>query len=98
MVLGQYWVVLVSTWWYWVKIGWYWSLLGGTGSILDGTGQYLVVLGHYWMVLGSTRVNYGQLGYLVWSGLVIAKFRSVKAISGRDGTDGMGCIPDRYSA
>ena len=47
VVLGHYWVVLVSTWWYWVNIRWYWSVLGGTGSLLGGTGQYLVVLGQY---------------------------------------------------
>ena len=40
VVLGHYWVVLVSTWWYWV-------ILGGTGSILGGAGQYLLVLGQY---------------------------------------------------
>ena len=54
MVLGQYWVVLVSTWWYWVIFGWYWSVLGGTGSILGGTGQYFVFLGQYWIVLVKT--------------------------------------------
>ena len=54
VVLGQYWVLLVTTRWYWFNIGWYWSVPGGTGLILDGTGQHLVVLGHYWVVLVST--------------------------------------------
>ena len=54
VVVGQYWLVLVSTCWYWVNSEWYWSVFGGTGSILVGTGQYLVVLGHYFVALVST--------------------------------------------
>ena len=40
MVLGHYWVELVSIWWYLVNMG--------------GTGQYLVVLGQYLEVLVSS--------------------------------------------
>ena len=39
MVLGQWKVVLVGTWWYWVIIGWYWFKHYGTGSVLGGTGS-----------------------------------------------------------
>ena len=100
MVLGQYLVVLVSTWWYWVNNGWYWSVFGGTGSILGGTGQFLVVLGHYWMVLVSTWWYWVIIGWYlgplgstmvnldIWSGLVITKFRSVSGRPDRMGWDG----------
>ena len=33
MVLGQYGVVLVGTWWYWVSRGRYWLVHGATGSV-----------------------------------------------------------------
>ena len=52
VVLGQYWVILVSTWWNWINIKWYWSVVSTwyTGlilGVLGGNGHYLVVLGHY---------------------------------------------------
>ena len=43
VVLGQYGVELVDTWWCWVSRRRYWLVLGGTGSVWDGTG--LLVLG-----------------------------------------------------
>ena len=54
VVLGQYGVVLVGTWWNWVSIGQYWLVLGGTGSVWGGTGWYLVELGQYWAVVAGT--------------------------------------------
>ena len=65
MVLGQYGVVLVRTWWYWVSIGQYgliydvyWVSMKqnclihhNTGSEEGSSRQYLVVLGQYGAVL-----------------------------------------------
>ena len=45
MVLGQWKVVLVGTWWYWVSMERYWLIHDGTGSVEGGTGWYLIVLG-----------------------------------------------------
>ena len=33
MVLGQYWAILVVTWWYWVSITCHCLVLSGTGLI-----------------------------------------------------------------
>ena len=33
MILGQYGVVLVDTWWYWVSKTWYCLVSSGTGSV-----------------------------------------------------------------
>ena len=51
MVLGQYKLVLIDTWWYWVNMERYWLLYDGTGSVEGSTGRYLVVLGQCIMVL-----------------------------------------------
>ena len=47
MVLGQYGIVLVGTWWYWVSRRQLCLVLVGTGSVWGGTGWNLVVLGQY---------------------------------------------------
>ena len=54
VVLGQYRLVLVDTWWYWVSMKRYWLIFDGTGSVEGGTGWYLVVLGQYRTVLVGT--------------------------------------------
>ena len=33
VVLGQYGMVLVGTWWYWVSVTWYCLVLSGTGLV-----------------------------------------------------------------
>ena len=33
VVLGQYGVVLVGTWWYWVSVTWYYWILSGIGLV-----------------------------------------------------------------
>ena len=45
MVLGQYRLVLIDTWWYWVGMERYWLIYDGTGSVEGSTGRYLMVLG-----------------------------------------------------
>ena len=47
MVLGQYGVVLVGTWWYCVSIERYCLINDGTGSVEGSTGCYLVVLSQF---------------------------------------------------
>ena len=54
MVLGQYRVVMVDTWWFWVSMEWYWLIYDGTGSVDGGNGWYLVVLGQHGVVLIGT--------------------------------------------
>ena len=54
MVLGQYGMILVGTWWYWVSIGWSWLIYDSTGSVEGSTVWYFVVLGQYGAVLVGT--------------------------------------------
>ena len=51
LVLGQYRVVLVGSWWYLVTIVWYWLIYYANGSAGGCNGWYLVVLGQYNLVL-----------------------------------------------
>ena len=54
VVLGQYRVALVDTWWYWVSIGRYWLIYDGTRSVWGNTCWYLVVLDQYRAVIVDT--------------------------------------------
>ena len=54
VVLGQYRLVLIDTWWYWVNMERYWLIYNGTGSAEGGTVQYLVVLGQKNAILVDT--------------------------------------------
>ena len=54
VVLGQYRLVLIDTWWYWVNMERYWLIYDGTGSAEGGTVRYLVVLGQKKAILVDT--------------------------------------------
>ena len=54
VVLGQYRLVLIDTWWYWVNMERYWLIYDGTGSVEGSTGRYLVVLGQKKAILVDT--------------------------------------------
>ena len=54
VVLGQYRLVLIDTWWYWVNMERYWLIYDGTGSAEGGTVWYLVVLGQKKAILVDT--------------------------------------------
>ena len=54
VVLGQYKLVLIDTWWYWVDMEQYWLIYDGTGSAEGGTVRYLVVLGQKKAILVDT--------------------------------------------
>ena len=54
MVLGQYRLVLIDTWWHRVSMERYWLIYDGTGSVDGGTRRYLMVLGQKKAVLVDT--------------------------------------------
>ena len=54
VVLGQYRLVLIDTWWNWVNMERYLLIYDGTGSAEGGTVRYLVVLGQKKAILVDT--------------------------------------------
>ena len=71
VVLGQYRLVLVGTWWNWDHVERYCLVLDGTGSLLGGIGQYWFSIGRYLVVLGQYNlVLLGIQWYWVSIGLL----------------------------
>ena len=54
MVLGQYRLLLIDTWWYRVSMERYWLIYDDTGSVEGGTGWYMMELGQKKAVLVDT--------------------------------------------
>ena len=54
MVLGQYRLALIDTWWYRVSVEQYWLIYDDTGSVEGGSSRYLMVLSQKKAVLVDT--------------------------------------------
>ena len=65
MVLGQYGVVRVDTWWYWVSMKRDWLIHDNTGSVegaLVSIWWCWVKMGRYWLVFDGNGSVWGDTG------------------------------------